>query len=148
MHQTEELSTPERLSAGNSVVHRLHPAVMSAAAAIFLIMAAFFDRRALGVSSGFLSLCTLLLRAFLCAAAVQILIAATPRPKISLQFRRFHVPGVFMTVLEMCYRYTAYRLRSCGAKGIALTHAGSFAGSLFLRSAGRAGLRRHEVPAR
>lgn len=105
----------------------------------------------LGVSLGFISLCTLLLRAFLCAAAALILVATTPWPELSLQFRRFHVPGVFMTVLEMCYRYTgvllwevrsmytAYRLRSCGAKGIAAAHAGSFAGGLFLRSADRAG---------
>jgi cobalt/nickel transport system permease protein len=55
-----------------------------------------------------------------------------------------------MSVLEMCYRYiavlfdeaysmyTAYRLRNCRAKGIALAHAGSFVGCLFLRSVGRA----------
>ncbi|MDR2741712.1 MAG: cobalt ECF transporter T component CbiQ [Treponema sp.] len=203
----EELYALERLSGGNSVIHRLHPAVKIAAAVIFLITAVSFDRHALrpllpflfypsvlialgelpmailfrraalalpfclftgisnciferetafrlgalGVSFGFISLCTLLLRALLCASAVLILIATTPWPKLSLQFRRFCVPSVFMTVLEMCYRYTAvllwevrsmytaYRLRSRGARGIAAAHAGSFVGGLFLRSADRAG---------
>jgi cobalt/nickel transport system permease protein len=32
----------------------------------------------------------------------------------------------------------AYKLRSCGMKGIAMAHMGSFVGRLFLRSAGRA----------
>jgi cobalt/nickel transport system permease protein len=203
--EPEELYTLERLSSGNSVIHRLHPAVKIAAAAVFMITAVSFDRYALRpllpflfypsvlialgelppsllfrrsalalpfclftgiancvferetafrlgpleVSLGFVSLCTLLLRAFLCASSVLILIATTPWPRLSAQFRRFHVPAVFMTVLEMCYRYTAvllsevrsmytaYRLRSCGAKGIAAAHAGSFVGSLFLRGADR-----------
>ncbi|MDR2069928.1 MAG: cobalt ECF transporter T component CbiQ [Treponema sp.] len=206
MYQTEELYTLERLSAGNSVVHRLHPAVKIAAAVIFLISVVSFDRYALrpllpflfypsvlialgelppallfrraalalpfclftgisncvferetafhlgflGVSFGFISLCTLLLRALLCASGVLILIATTPWPHLSAQFRGLHVSGVFMTVLEMAYRYiavllaevrsmyTAYRLRSREAKGIAAAHAGSFVGSLFLRSADRA----------
>jgi cobalt/nickel transport system permease protein len=205
--QPEELYALERLSGGNSVIHRLHPAAKIAAAVIFLITAVSFDRHALrpllpflfypsvlialgelppallfrraalalpfclftGISNcvferetafhlgslavglGFISLCTLVLRAFLCAAAVLILIATTPWPELSFQLRRFHVPGIFMSVLEMCYRYTvvllcearsmytAYRLRSCGTKGIAPAHAGSFVGSLFLRSADRAG---------
>jgi cobalt/nickel transport system permease protein len=203
----EELYALERLSAGNSVIHRLHPAVKIAAAAVFLITVVSFDRHALrpllpflfypsvlialgelppallfrraalalpfclftglsnciferetavflgplGISFGFISLCVLLLRALLCAAAVLILMASTPWPRLSAQFRRFHVPGVFMTVLEMCYRYiavlmfevhslyTAYKLRRPGAKGIALAHGGSLVGGLFLRGADRAG---------
>jgi cobalt/nickel transport system permease protein len=207
MYQTEELYTLERLSAGNSVIHRLHPAVKIAASGIFLISVVSFDRHALrpllpflfypsvlialgelplallfrraalalpfclftglsncvferetafslgplGVSFGFISLGTLLLRALLCASAVVLLIATTPWPQLSAQFRRFHVSGVFMTVLEMAYRYsavllaearsmyTAYCLRSRGVKGISMAHAGSFVGGLFLRSADRAG---------
>jgi cobalt/nickel transport system permease protein len=204
--KAEELYTMEQLSAGNSIIHRLHPAVKIIAAVMFIITAVSFDRYALrpllpflfypsilialgelppvlllrraalalpfclftgisnciferdiafylgslGISFGFISLCTLLLRALLCTTAVLILIAATPWQQLSAQLRRFHVPGIFMTVLEMCYRYiavllseansmfTAYRLRSCRMKGIALVHAGSFVGSLFLRSADRA----------
>jgi hypothetical protein len=83
-------------------------------------------------------------------AAVLILIATTPWPKLSVQLRCFHVPPILVTLLEMSYRYiavllgevqsmyTAYKLRSCGMKGIAMAHMGSFVGRLFLRSADRA----------
>jgi cobalt/nickel transport system permease protein len=202
----EELYILERLSTGNSVIHRLHPAVKIAATGVFLVTTVSFGRHALrpllpflfypcvlialgelppallfrrtalalpfclftgltnsvfereiafslgslGVSFGFISLGTLLLRALLCASAVLILVATTPWPHLAAQFRRFHVSGIFMTVLEMAYRYiavllsearsmyTAYRLRSPGTKGIAAAHAGSFVGSLFLRCADRA----------
>lgn len=202
----EELYALERLSAGNSVIHRLHPAVKIAAAGIFIVTTLSFDRHApgpllpmlfypsvlialgelppallfrrtvpalpfclfaglsnclferetafflgpLGISFGFVSLGVLLLRTFLCVSAALILMAATPWPHLSAQFRRFHVPGVFMTVLEMAYRYIAvllsearslyiaYKLRSPGAKGIAAAHAGSVVGGLFLRSAEKA----------
>ncbi|MDR1251696.1 MAG: cobalt ECF transporter T component CbiQ [Treponema sp.] len=105
----------------------------------------------LGVSFGFISLCTLVLRTLLCVAAVLILIATTPWPRLSSQLRRFRVPGIFMTVFELCYRYIAvllaeahsmyiaYLLRSSrGAKGVAIHHMGSFVGCLFLRAADRA----------
>jgi cobalt/nickel transport system permease protein len=204
--KAEELYMLERLSGGNSVIHRLHPAVKIAAAGVFLVTVVSFDRHALrpllpflfypsvlialgelppgllfrraalalpfclfaglsnavferetafymgslGVSFGVISLGSLLLRALLCASAALILASTTPWPHLAAQFRRFHVPGVFMTVLEMCYRYiavlldearsmyTAYWLRSPKAKGIAAAHAGSFVGSLFLRCADRA----------
>jgi cobalt/nickel transport system permease protein len=111
---------------------------------------AAFYAGSLGVSFGFISLCTLLLRTLLCVAAVLILIATTPWPRLFSQLRRFRVPGVFMTVFELCYRYsavllaeahsmyTAYLLRSRGAKGVAMHHMGSFVGCLFLRSVDRA----------
>lgn len=204
--KSEELYALERLSGGDSVIHRLHPGVKIAASIVFLTAVVSFDRHALrpllpflfypsvlialgelplgllfrraalalpfclfaglsnsifpgetavsrgtlDISFGVLSLCTLALRAVLCAAAVLILAATTPWPQLSAQFRRFHVPGIFMTVLEMAYRYsavllaearslyTAYRLRSPGAKGIAIAHGGSLVGGLFLRSADRA----------
>jgi cobalt/nickel transport system permease protein len=83
-------------------------------------------------------------------AAVLILIASTPWGNLSAQLRRFHVPAIFVTLLELCYRYiavllgesgamyTAYKLRAGRAKGIALAHMGSFVGHLFLRSISRA----------
>jgi cobalt/nickel transport system permease protein len=104
----------------------------------------------LPVSFGLLSFWTLILRTLLCVAAVLILIATTPWTALAAQLRRFRVPAVFVTLLELCYRYigvliaesdsmyTAYRLRSPAAKGIALPHIGSFVGHLFLRSAARA----------
>jgi cobalt/nickel transport system permease protein len=111
---------------------------------------AAFYLGSLAVSFGFLSLCTLLLRALLCASAALILIATIPWPELTAQCRRFHVPGIFISVLELCCRYiavlfsearsmyTAYCLRNRRAKGIALAHAGSFVGCLFLRGADRA----------
>jgi cobalt/nickel transport system permease protein len=102
------------------------------------------------VSLGLLSLCTLMLRTLLCVASVLILIASTPWVSLSAQLRRFHASAIFVTLLELCYRYiavllgesgamrTAYKLRALRAKGIALAHMGSFVGHLFLRSAARA----------
>jgi cobalt/nickel transport system permease protein len=102
------------------------------------------------VSYGLLSLLTLLLRTLLCVAAVLILMAVTPLPRLAVQMRRFRCPALLVTLLEISYRYiavltaesfsmyTAYILRSGGAKGIELKHMGSFIGHLFLRSAGRA----------
>jgi cobalt/nickel transport system permease protein len=117
---------------------------------LFLERETAFRLGPLSVSLGFISLCTLLLRTLLCVAAVLILIATTPWARLSAQLRRFRVPAIFVTLLEISYRYitvlleeagnmyTAYRLRGNGARGIALCHAGSFAGSLFLRCADRA----------
>jgi cobalt/nickel transport system permease protein len=102
------------------------------------------------VSFGFLSFCALILRTVLCVAAVLILIATTPWVSLSAQLRRVHVPAIFVTLLEVCYRYisvllgetdamyTAYKLRAGNVKGIAMAHMGSFVGYLFLRSAARA----------
>jgi cobalt/nickel transport system permease protein len=109
-----------------------------------------FSLGKLPVSFGFVSFWTLILRTLLCVAAVLILIATTPWMMLSAQLRRFHVPAIFVTLLEVCYRYivvlvseseslyTAYKLRSVNVKGVAMAHMGSFAGYLFLRSAARA----------
>ena len=111
---------------------------------------AAFSIGRLTVSFGFLSFWALILRTLLCVAAVLILIATTPWTALAAQLRRFHVPAVFVTLLELCYRYigvllaesesmyTAYKLRSVNVKGVALSHMGSFAGHLFLRSVFRA----------
>ncbi|MDR1128153.1 MAG: cobalt ECF transporter T component CbiQ [Treponema sp.] len=104
----------------------------------------------LPVTFGFLSFWALILRTLLCVAAVLILAATTPWTALAAQLRRFRVPAVFVTLLELCYRYigvlaaesgsmyTAYRLRSGDIKGVAMSHMGSFAGHLFLRSVARA----------
>ncbi|MFP3043736.1 cobalt ECF transporter T component CbiQ [Treponema primitia] len=102
------------------------------------------------VSFGLLSLVTLLLRTLLCVAAVLILMAVTPLCRLAAQLRCFHCPALFVSLLEISYRYiavliaeassmyTAYILRSGDAKGIELKHMGSFIGHLFLRSSDRA----------
>lgn len=102
------------------------------------------------LSYGFISLCTLLLRTGLCVLAVLILAAITPFTQLSGQLRSCYVPPVFITLLEILYRYIpvllsegasmvlAYTMRSGRARGIRMSHMGSFIGFLFLRSADRA----------
>lgn len=105
---------------------------------------------ALTLSAGAVSCAVLLLRTYLCVAAVLALVAVTPLPALTGALRRLHVPGFFVSLLELCYRYlgtlgeeasslsAAYRLRAGGARGVALSHFGSLAGGLLLRSLDRA----------
>jgi cobalt/nickel transport system permease protein len=114
-----------------------------------LFVIAGFGQRPIPVTLGFVSLCTLLLRSCLCVTAVLILAATTPFHRLSVQLRRFHVPALFIMVIEMMYRYMgtlaeeihsmarAYTLRG-GGRGVALVHMGSFAGQLLIRSVRRA----------
>jgi cobalt/nickel transport system permease protein len=111
---------------------------------------AAFSIGRLTISFGFLAFWALSLRILLCTAALLILVATTPWNALAAQFRRFHVPAVFVTLLELCYRYigvllaesfsmyTAYKLRSVNIRGVALSHMSSFVGHLFLRSFARA----------
>jgi cobalt/nickel transport system permease protein len=102
------------------------------------------------LSYGLISLFTLILRTGLCVLAVLILAAVTPFTHLSGQLRAFYVPPIFIILLEILYRYIpvlllegasmvlAYTMRSGRARGIRLSHMGSFVGFLFLRSADRA----------
>ena len=102
------------------------------------------------ISFGMLSLFVILLRTLLCVAAVLILVAVTPFRELTEELRRLHLPNIFITLLEMIYRYigvlleeaatmfTAYRLRSRFGKGVEMKHMGSFVGQLLLRSFDRA----------
>lgn len=104
----------------------------------------------LTLTAGAVSCAVLLLRAYLCVAAVLALVAVTPLSELTGALRRLHVPGFFVSLLELCYRYlgtlaeeaaslsAAYRLRARGARGVALRHFGSLAGGLLLRSLDRA----------
>jgi cobalt/nickel transport system permease protein len=117
---------------------------------LILERGAVFSIGKLPVTFGFLSFWALILRTLLCVAAVLILIATTPWTALAAQLRRFHVPAVFITLLELCYRYigvliaesnsmyAAYKLRAPNTKGVALSHMGSFVGHLFLRTSFRA----------
>ncbi|MDR2184432.1 MAG: cobalt ECF transporter T component CbiQ [Treponema sp.] len=114
-----------------------------------LFVIAGFGPWSIPVTRGFVSLCTLLLRSCLCVAAVLILAATTPFHRLSAQLRRFHIPALFITVIEIMYRYMgvlagevrsmvrAYTLRG-GGRGIAIMHMGSFIGQLLIRSVRRA----------
>jgi cobalt/nickel transport system permease protein len=109
-----------------------------------------FTLGGVGVSFGVLSFFSLLYRTLLCVAAVLILAAVTPFDQLAAQLRRLRVPGIFVTLFEMTYRYigvlleetssmnTAYMLRSTEHKGLQMKHMGSFVGQLLIRSFDRA----------
>ena len=98
------------------------------------------------ITYGLLSLTAILFRTYLCVMAVFILIATTPFSSLTRELRRLRVPQIFITLIEMIYRYigvlideagnmgTAYKLRSVKTKGIAMKDMGSFVGQLALRS--------------
>ena len=98
------------------------------------------------VSFGMLSLITILLRTYLCVMSVFILISTTPFSSLTRELRRMRMPQIFITLIEMIYRYigvltdeaacmnTAYKLRSVKTKGIAMKDMGPFVGQLALRS--------------
>ena len=102
------------------------------------------------ISGGMLSFMMLLCRTILCVSAILILVALTPFHELMDQLRRFHVPELIVTLLEMVYRYigvlaeeasgmvTALRLRGNGAKWPSIHDFGPFVGQLLLRSADRA----------
>jgi cobalt/nickel transport system permease protein len=201
-----EIYSLEQLSAGNSLLHRLHPGVKILATLFFLGAVISFDRysfsrllpfllypsitmalagipvplllrrtavalpfclfagvsnlfferntalvvAALPLSYGLISFFTLILRTFLCVVAVLILAAVTPLSRLAGQLRAFYAPPIFITLLEILYRYIpvllsegasmglAYTMRSGRVRGIRMSHMGSFVGFLFLRSADRA----------
>jgi cobalt/nickel transport system permease protein len=102
------------------------------------------------ISYGMISLITLIFKTYLCVMAVLILVSVTPLAEITDAMRRLKVPGIFVTIFEMTYRYIgvlfaeaysmyiAYTLRSGGGRGIAMRDMGGFAGQLLLRSVDRA----------
>ena len=115
-----------------------------------------FDRSAafaigcITVSGGVVSLVTILFKTWLCVMAVLILVSVTPFSDLTGEMRRLRIPGIFITMVEMTYRYIgvllneaynmiiAYSLRSFSRKGIEMRDMGSFAGQLLIRSFDRA----------
>jgi len=98
----------------------------------------------------FVSFFAIVLRTYLCVMAVLLLVSVTPFSEIANSMRRLRIPGIFVTIFEMTYRYIsvlleeaysmyiAYSLRSANGKGIKMKDMGSFAGQLLLRSFDRA----------
>ena len=98
------------------------------------------------ITYGLLSLIAIILRTYLCVMAVFILISTTPFSSMTRELRRLRVPQIFITLIEMIYRYigvlideaasmtTAYKLRSVKTKGVAMKDMGPFVGQLALRS--------------
>jgi len=115
-----------------------------------------FDRTAaltiygITISYCVVSLITILFKTWLCVMAFLLLISLTPFPDFAGGMIQLRIPGIFIIMFEMTYRYiavlfdevfsmsTAYSLRSSGRKGIAMRDMGSFAGQLLIRSFDRA----------
>lgn len=104
----------------------------------------------LSVSFGVVSFAVILFRVYLCVMAVLILVAVTPFTELTAQLLRLKIPGIFVLMFEMTYRYIgvlfeetasmhmAYVLRGARTKGVDMRHAGSFIGFLLFRSFDRA----------
>lgn len=102
------------------------------------------------VTSGMISMLTLMLKGILCVLASYLLIATTNIEKICYALRMLHVPAVLVTQILLTYRYIslllteagkiwdAYSLRAPGQKGIHFKAWGSLLGGLLLRSMDRA----------
>ena len=116
----------------------------------------FFDHRILftvggiHVWGGVISMVTLMLKGVLCLMASFLLAATTAIDALCGALRKWHMPGMLVTLLLLTYRYVgvlteeasimtdAYHLRAPGQKGIHISAWGSFLGQLLLRSMDRA----------
>lgn len=116
----------------------------------------FFDRQifvwigGFGISTGMVSMCTLMIKGLLTVLAAYLLMVSTTIEEICYALRQFHVPRMIVTVIMLIYRYItllmeeaqqmmqAYALRAPLQKGIHIRAWGSFAGMLLLRSMDRA----------
>lgn len=102
------------------------------------------------ISSGVISMITLLLKGVFCLMASFWLVATTKIDSLCAGLRKVHVPSMLVTLLLLTYRYVgvmteelaimteAYSLRAPGQKGIHISAWGSFLGQLLLRSMDRA----------
>ena len=102
------------------------------------------------VSGGVVSMVTLTGKGILCLMASFLLMATTRIDALCAALRRLRVPGLFLSLLLLTYRYVgvmteevaimtdAYALRAPGQKGVAFRAWGSFLGQLLLRSMDRA----------
>ena len=102
------------------------------------------------VTTGMISMVTLMVKGVFCLAASFLLMATTRIEAVCGVLRKIHVPQILVTLLLLTYRYAAvlaeevsvmtkaYSLRAPGQKGIHYTAWGSFLGQLLLRSMDRA----------
>ncbi len=116
----------------------------------------FFDRQMvfmlgnLEITGGMISAVTLMLKGVFGVSASYLLMVTTRMEDLCYALQKLHVPGTFVTVLMLKYRYIivllkemermtdAYALRAPGQKGIHYKVWGTFAGQLLLRSMDRA----------
>ena len=116
----------------------------------------FFDREIvfmLGnvkITGGMVSAATLLLKGVYGVSASYLLMVTTRMEDLCYALQKLHVPGTFVTVLMLTYRYIivllkemermtdAYTLRAPGQKGLHYKVWGTMVGQLLLRSMDRA----------
>ncbi len=104
----------------------------------------------LAVTSGMISMLTLMIKGIFCVAASYILAVTTGMRQICYALRLLHIPEEIVTVIMLMHRYLmvfikevermqqAYRLRAPGQRGLRFRTWGSFVGLLLLRSMDRA----------
>ena len=102
------------------------------------------------VTTGMISMLTLMMKGVFCLMASFLLMATTRIEAICGVLRKLHIPSILVTLLLLTYRYAAvmaeevavmteaYSLRAPGQKGIHISAWGSFLGQLLLRSMDRA----------
>lgn len=118
----------------------------------------FFDRQALfmigrvTVTTGMISMLTLILKGIYAVLASYLLIATTTIEKICYALRMLHISKILVTQILLTYRYIsvllqevnrtiqAYSLRAPNQKGVHFKVWGSMVGQLLLRSIDRAGV--------
>lgn len=104
----------------------------------------------LTVTTGMISMITLMMKGVYCLMASFLLITTTRIEEICHALRQIHVPKILTSLMLLTYRYisllleevsimtTAYHLRAPGQNGIHYTAWGSFLGQLILRTMDRA----------
>lgn len=120
------------------------------------ILNPFFDRQPFvqigqfTVTTGMVSMLTLIVKGFYSVMAAYLLIATTTIEKICYALRLLHVPVIIVTQVLLTYRYIsvllgeanrimqAYSLRAPNQKGVHFKVWGSLTGQLLLRSIDRA----------
>lgn len=102
------------------------------------------------VTSGMISMVTLMLKGVFSVLASFLLVATTRIDVLCASLRKIHVPEILVTLFLLTYRYIsvmmeqvaimtdAYALRAPGQKGVHISAWGSFLGQLLLRSADKA----------
>lgn len=117
----------------------------------FLDRQPMFEIAGVTVTTGMVSMLTLMVKGIYSVLASYLLIATTPMEKICHALRFLHVPVVIVTQILLTYRYVrlllnetyhiiqAYSLRAPNQKGVHFKVWGSLVGQLLLKSIDRAG---------
>jgi cobalt/nickel transport system permease protein len=119
---------------------------------IIMLPLPFLVGSGIWITTGMVSMLTLMLKGFYCVLSAYILIATTSIEQICYALRILHVPKIIVIVILLIYRYfglmgneadriaTAYMLRAPKQKGIHYKAWGTLVGQWLLRSMDRAGV--------